>query len=157
MMMPPVNILSEQFFKDRIITNNEHWLWIRYKTKLGYGQVSYKNKRVYAHRLSYEFFNNLSILPGYHIDHLCRTPSCINPKHLELVTPRDNCLRGTSYAAECSTRNHCDKGHTYKNDTTYKEGVRRRCRICARARDMVRRKKKVNITITFEEALQSYE
>jgi len=32
-------------------------------------------------------------LAGLELDHLCWQPSCINPDHLELVTPSENCRR----------------------------------------------------------------
>lgn len=34
------------------------------------------------------------IAPGMHIDHKCRNPRCVNPAHLEPVTPSENMRRG---------------------------------------------------------------
>jgi hypothetical protein len=29
------------------------------------------------------------------LDHLCKTPACVNPDHLEAITQRQNALRGS--------------------------------------------------------------
>ena len=48
---------------------------------------------VYAHRALYENVNG-PVPYGLQLDHLCRVPSCVNPDHLEPVTPAENCRRG---------------------------------------------------------------
>jgi hypothetical protein len=46
-----------------------------------------------AHRAYYE--ERYGPLPsGVQLDHLCRTPACVNPEHLEPVSARINTLRG---------------------------------------------------------------
>jgi hypothetical protein len=69
------------------------WIWMRAKMPLGYGHLWVDGRDVYAHRYAYESYY-LSIDQDLDIDHLCRTPSCVNPLHLELVTRRENTVRG---------------------------------------------------------------
>ena len=43
--------------------------------------------------------DTLAVFPGRgtnELDHLCRTPACVNPEHLESVTHRENTARGRS-------------------------------------------------------------
>src|SRR6186713_1227020 len=70
------------------------WLWTGYLNHNGYAHLG--NGRGYsalAHRASYQFFRG-PIPADKYIDHLCRVRHCINPWHLELVTPSENVQRG---------------------------------------------------------------
>ncbi|WP_338185886.1 HNH endonuclease signature motif containing protein [Jatrophihabitans sp.] len=73
------------------------WTWtgVRHRTR-GYGRfyVGGRGGRyVQAHRWSYEHFVG-PIPDGLEIDHLCAVTSCVNPAHLEAVTPDENKRRG---------------------------------------------------------------
>jgi hypothetical protein len=65
------------------------WVWQRGVTALGYGC----DKDGMAHRVYYERHKG-PIPEGLYIDHLCRNPPCVNPDHLEPVTPAENIRRG---------------------------------------------------------------
>ena len=58
----------------------------------GYGWIPSKPP-IFAHRQAYEQFHNIIIPKGMHIDHLCWNRSCINPYHLEMVSPLENMKR----------------------------------------------------------------
>ena len=69
------------------------WIWQMSKDENGYGRKSAPYKGGYrsigAHRAYYEEFKG-PIPSGYDVDHLCFVPSCVNPDHLEAVTPLEN-------------------------------------------------------------------
>lgn len=108
------------------------WLWQNAKTN-GYGVVwSTPEKRVVrAHRLVYETLVG-PIEPGLHLDHLCRVPSCVNPEHLEPVTPRENIFRGVSPVIAKAAQTHCKRGHPLSGDNLLINRSRntRMCRQC---------------------------
>jgi len=91
-----------------------------------------------AHRVYHEFFKG-PIPEGFEPDHLCRVRHCVNPDHLELVTKKENILRGIGPAAENARKTHCPQGHAYAPANTYRSSRGERvCRTCKRARDRAR-------------------
>ncbi len=73
------------------------WLWTASLSRDGYGWSSLKHKTYQAHRLVYTLL--VGAPPeGLHLDHLCRVRHCVNPSHLEPVTPRENLVRGDTPA-----------------------------------------------------------
>lgn len=108
------------------------WLWLGSKTKPnGHGKFWLSDTRTYttAHRVAYELL--VSEIPtGLQLDHLCRVRHCVNPAHVEPVTPRINTLRGESFAASNAQKTHCPHGHPYDAKNTRIHGGRRYCRAC---------------------------
>lgn len=111
------------------------WEWGAYKSAAGYGRLTIDGSPgLYAHRVAYEELIG-SIPEGLQLDHLCRNRACINPWHLEPVTPVVNTRRGEGHGSET----HCPQKHPYSGANLYihvdKTGQRRRmCRTCNRQR-----------------------
>lgn len=106
------------------------WAWTGGHGQDGYSRVTVKGRVALAHRLIYELL--VGPIPTDHeLDHLCRNPGCVNPAHLEIVTHRENCLRGESFSAKNAVKTHCPKGHAYDVFNTYLTPAGgRQCRVC---------------------------
>ncbi|MGO3650436.1 HNH endonuclease signature motif containing protein [Agrococcus casei] len=84
-----------------------------------------------AHRFAYADSRG-AIPEGLEIDHLCRNRSCVNPKHLEAVSKRENLARGYAVPAINARKTHCKRGHEFTAENTYRWGSSRICRACKR-------------------------
>lgn len=121
------------------------WLWIGANRTQGYGGVWYEGRVCRAHIVVFRLVNQISIIPGYELDHLCRVPACVNPDHLEIVTSRINTLRGFAPTAINARKTHCPRGHAFTPDNLMSYEIKkgeRRCRICTTAWFRRRRKRK---------------
>lgn len=82
------------------------WEWTGYKTPKGYGRFMWSGQSQGSHRMWYEEVRG-QIPEGYQLDHLCRNKGCVNPWHLEAVTPEVNNERAINHCVGCNcfTRN----------------------------------------------------
>jgi hypothetical protein len=126
----------DRFIRKLRRCDNGCWKWCGHVNKqLGYGFFMVKRPApVLAHRFSFEAFR-YPIPTGMTIDHLCRNRWCVNPFHLQVVTIRENILRGTGQSARNAVKTHCKFGHEFTKQNTYLTGTGgRQCRICRRLR-----------------------
>lgn len=130
--LKPIQIKN---FFSKIKESGSCWLWTADKICGGYGRFSFNGRLVLAHRFSYEFFNE-EIPKGLQIDHLCRNRGCVNPEHMEVVTNRENMMRGLSPSLTSKrqlSKTHCPQNHPYSGENLYLDpNGGRRCRICNR-------------------------
>lgn len=64
----------------------ECWPWQGYVHLSGHGMFTHKRKTLRAHRVAYELTRG-PIPKGMVVDHLCQNLLCLNPAHMNLLTP----------------------------------------------------------------------
>ena len=75
------------------ITDNpkDCWEWRGAKKPKGYGNLKVNGKYMLAHRVAFELTVG-SIPDGFMACHICDNPSCCNPSHIMLGTPKSNAI-----------------------------------------------------------------
>ena len=114
---------------------NGCWLWKGGKTKKGYAEFWWNGSTDLAmHFILY----CVGRWPrkGLEPDHLCRFTECVNPDHLDVVTRRENLIRGESPVGKNARKFRCISGHAFNKKNTYihtRNGhPQRYCRTCRR-------------------------
>lgn len=113
--------------------------WTGLRDQDGYGRVNGHNPEL-AHRAVWRLMRG-PIPKGVEIDHLCRNRACTRLEHLELVTHRENTLRGQTITARNAAKTHCIRGHPFDEaNTRYERNrwghVKRACRTCRALNDL---------------------
>lgn len=141
---PKPKPVAERFAAKIAVTETGCVEWQAGTNGVGYGlfhpYTTSTNRKVYAHRWAYE--QRFGPIPeGMHLDHLCRNTICVNPDHLEPVSPAENLRRGEGFSAVNSRKTHCPAGHPYTGDNLRinSNSGGRICVMCSRARDRARR------------------
>lgn len=108
------------------------WIWRGARSGEGYGLMTIGGRRRLTHRLSW-LLHEGPIPIDKHLDHLCRVRQCVNPAHLEVVTSRQNTMRGTNQVVRNAAVTQCPQGHPYDDANTYDIPTGgRACRECRR-------------------------
>lgn len=123
--------------------NGTCWTWKTSVCRDGYGRFWWNGFTIRAHHFSL-LTAGIEIPPGMQVDHLCRNRSCVNPLHLEVVSPRENTLRSpVAPAAANARKTHCKYGHPFDEKNTRYQKDGRYCYAChlRASRDQQREKR----------------
>lgn len=127
----------EQRFWEKVHKTDSCWLWTAgcFGRNKEYGcfYLTGGKRAIGAHIWAWQLVNG-PVPQGLVLDHLCRNTKCVNPKHLESVTHKENILRGTGLAAKQAKQTHCKRGHSLADAHILSSG-RRDCKVCRKLRN----------------------
>lgn len=76
----------------------------------GYARFTWKGRKELVHRIAWEEANGRPVPDGLQVDHVkewgCRHRNCIEPSHLEAVTPGINTARASTLGVRCRNDRH---------------------------------------------------
>lgn len=125
--------IEDRFFA-KVIKTDTCWLWSKGHTGTGY--TTFANPWGKSGHAASFVIHKGPIPQNHQIDHLCSNPGCVNPTHLEAVTPQQDAARKKIRNRWRGWNTHCRRGHELDDHTTLwrANGKGRQCRVCIRDR-----------------------
>lgn len=124
----------EAFAKNFTIEADGCWRWTARLTPKGYGIFWVIDHERSAHRIMWELIGR-PVDFDKELDHLCDNKACVNPSHLQQVTPLENNQNKIR-------KPYCRRGHLWSENAVPYESrpgkIHRRCKACARLRANLR-------------------
>jgi hypothetical protein len=128
-----INGTPEERFWPKVDARGDCWEWTASITDDGYGRFKGHGTMVNAHRFAWELLVG-PVPAGMVLDHLCRNRKCVNPDHMEPVTPKENTRRGFLLFMQKRQQTHCVHGHPLSGSNLGRDWRgHRRCKTCAYA------------------------
>lgn len=128
-----------QRIEKRIDRTATCWLWTGWSNAEGYGYTRFEGRDQPAHRVVY--LHLVGPIPdGLELDHLCVTPLCVNPAHLEPVTHQENQRRIAGRQVACRRLGH---DWTDPSNVRTRPNGRRYCAECDRIAQRAKRNRAV--------------
>lgn len=132
----PTPTPRERFDRSYRVDTDGCWRWTGEITHNGYGRLllsssGNRHVRMQAHKwIARQVFGEFG--DDMQVDHLCKTRSCVNPAHLEVVTAKENNRRSGSPSAGKARQTHCIRGHDFADPAILyvTPDGRRQCRPC---------------------------
>ena len=140
--------LDELFWRN-VQKTDGCWIWTGTRAstnpRRAYGSLEYRGQFMQAHRVSYQLAHGVALTRTEHVLHDCDNPSCVNPDHLHLGTPKQNAREAIERGLRVIPT-HCPQGHLFDaNNTRREKDGRRRCKACDRTRARERYRRANNI------------
>jgi hypothetical protein len=133
--------LLNHFLDKTFMWHSGCWQWtgaIGGHTKYGNYYDREKGRKFVAHRWIYEKLIG-KIGDGLQAHHACEVPTCVNPYHIILMTPKQHAATKRHHHRD---KTHCKHGHELTDDNVWLrdrgETIERVCRTCKRANDRKR-------------------
>ncbi len=78
-----------------------------------YGRIRVDGRKRGPHAVAWELEHGQPVPPGHEVDHLCKTPGCVRPGHLDAVPPRVNLERSRNATGVILRYGVCQRGHPW--------------------------------------------
>jgi hypothetical protein len=142
---------------------NSCWNW-QGSLSGGYSMYSVNRTTYHVHKFIFELFMH-PVPKGMHLHHKCHNKACVNPWHLEVLSPREHVRKGNNPCGINMRKKFCAHGHPFNGRNVHiytgRGWIERRCRKCESIRKLEKYYKlkglnKVDIRIRLEHAERCY-